>query len=128
MAVAAPTALRQVALAAGDMDATLSFWNDALGLPCHARFAPPGIAFIVIGGTRLFFADNNRPATVYLQVPDVERFCERLTGKGVDLAAPPSRVHVDAEGLFGPAGEAEWMAFVNDPAGNTVGLIERRAE
>ncbi|TIV62877.1 MAG: glyoxalase, partial [Mesorhizobium sp.] len=28
---------------------------------------------------------------------------------------------------FGPAGESEWMAFLKDPAGNTIGLVERLA-
>ena len=57
---ASPTALRQVALAGGDdLDETLTFWRDVLGLETHARFDPPGIAFILIGGVRLFFAAGN---------------------------------------------------------------------
>jgi catechol 2,3-dioxygenase-like lactoylglutathione lyase family enzyme len=40
-----PTAFRQVALAAGrDLDATLAFWRDVLGLATHAVFEPPGIS------------------------------------------------------------------------------------
>jgi catechol 2,3-dioxygenase-like lactoylglutathione lyase family enzyme len=126
---AAPTALRQVALARGDsLDATLAFWTDHLLLPVHARFDPPGIAFIYAGDTRLFFGPGNAPATVYLDVQDLEAFCTWQESRGVTLAVKPARVHVDADGTFGPAGEAEWMAFVRDPAGNTVGLVERRPE
>ena len=65
-------AVRQVALSAGrDLDATLAFWHDVLGIPLHARYDPPGMAFLL-------------------------------------------------------AGEAEWMVFLKDPGGNTVGLVERK--
>jgi catechol 2,3-dioxygenase-like lactoylglutathione lyase family enzyme len=127
MLPAAPSALRQVALAGGhDLGATLAFWAGNLRLAVHARFDPPGIAFICAGGVRLFFAANNAPATVYLDVADLEAFCAWQESRGVALAVQPARVHVDADGTFGPAGEAEWMAFVRDPAGNMVGLVERR--
>ena len=39
--------------------------------------------------------------------------------------SPPAVMHVDSAGQFGPAGEAEWMAFLKDPAGNTIGLVDR---
>lgn len=123
-----PGALRQVALAAGpDLSATLAFWNAHLGLATHARFDPPGIAFIFIGRTRLFFSPGSAAGTVYLDIPDLDGSCAKLEREGVALTSRPARVHVDAEGLFGPAGESEWMAFLTDPAGNTVGLVERRA-
>jgi catechol 2,3-dioxygenase-like lactoylglutathione lyase family enzyme len=129
MTPAAPSALRQVAMAAGgNLDATLAFWSDALLLPLHARFDPPGIAFVYAGGARLFFAAGNKPSTVYLDVKNLEAFCAWQESCGVVLAEKPGRVHVDADGTFGPAGEAEWMAFVRDPAGNTIGLVERRRE
>ncbi len=127
MTPSAPSALRQVALAGGDdLGATLAFWSGHLLLPVHARFDPPGIAFIHTGGVRLFFGPGNAPAAVYLDVSDLEAFCAWQESRGVVLAARPSRVHVDADGTFGPAGEAEWMAFVRDPAGNMVGMVERR--
>jgi hypothetical protein len=44
---------------------------------------------------------------------------------GTSLTATPALVHRDTEGQFGPAGESEWMAFLKDPAGNTIGLVER---
>ncbi|HTV67031.1 MAG TPA: glyoxalase [Rhizobiaceae bacterium] len=122
-----PNAVRQVALAGGaDIDATLRFWNDVLALNTHARFDPPGIAFIMVGGVRFLFEKSNAPATVYLDLPDVFTFCKGLVAKGVALSAPPRLVHHDKDGQFGPAGEGEWMAFVKDPAGNAIGLVTRR--
>ena len=52
-------------------------------------------------------------------------FTPTAKAAGVPFTAPPTLVHRDAEGLFGPAGESEWMAFLKDPAGNTIGLVER---
>lgn len=124
---ASPTGLRRVALAGGDdLDETLAFWRDVLGLGTHARFDPPGIAFIIIGSVRLFFATGTPPATIYLDEPELFAFAEAASGGGVPLMSPPAVMHVDSAGEFGPAGEAEWMAFIKDPAGNTIGLVARR--
>ena len=124
---ASPTALRQVALAGGgDLDETLDFWRDVLGLQTHARFDPPGIAFIMIGSVRLFFAGGTPPATVYLDEPELLTFADAAAGADVPLMSPPAVMHVDSAGQFGPAGEAEWMTFLKDPAGNTIGLVARK--
>ena len=124
---ASPTALRQVALAGGgDLDETLDSWRDVLGLQTHARFDPPGIAFIMIGSVRLFFAGGTPPATVYLDEPELLTFADAAVGADVPLMSPPAVMHVDSAGQFGPAGEAEWMAFLKDPAGNTIGLVARK--
>ncbi len=123
-----PTGVRQVALSAGrDLDRTLAFWHDCLGLALHSRFDPPGIAFIIVGGVRLFFSDGLPPGTVYLDIAGLDAFVAEAIANGAAFTAMPTLVHVDRDGLFGPAGDAEWMAFLKDPAGNTVGLVERRA-
>lgn len=120
-------ALRQVALSAGrDIDATLAFWLDVLGLPVHARYDPPGIAFIIAGGTRLFFTGGIPQATVYLDIVDLDSFHEMASDRGIAFTTAPTLVHRDSSGEFGPAGESEWMAFLKDPAGNTIGLVERK--
>jgi catechol 2,3-dioxygenase-like lactoylglutathione lyase family enzyme len=124
---ASPTALRQVALAGGgDLDETLDFWRDVLGLETYARFDPPGIAFVMIGDVRLFFAAGTPPATIYLDEPELLAFADAAAGADVPLMSPPAVMHVDSAGQFGPPGEAEWMAFLKDPAGNTIGLVARK--
>ena len=118
--------MRQLALAAGtDLSGTLAFWERVLGLTAHARFDPPGIAFIVIGGVRLFFAPSSPPGTVYLDASRLDRLCRSIAEAGARVTEPKP-MHLDTAGQFGPAGEAEWMSFVHDPAGNTIGLVERR--
>jgi len=63
--------------------------------------------------------------TVYLDIAGLEAFHAEAKAEGVPFTAPPALVHRDSEGTFGPAGESEWMAFLKDPAGNTIGLVER---
>ncbi|MEJ6783089.1 VOC family protein [Aminobacter sp. Piv2-1] len=127
--MARPRALRQVALSAGrDIDATLGFWLDVLGLPVHARYDPPGIAFIVVGGARLFFTGGVPQGTVYLDIEDLAAFHRKAADDGIAFTAAPALMHRDTEGVFGPAGESEWMAFLKDPAGNTIGLVERKPD
>ncbi|TIS54063.1 MAG: glyoxalase [Mesorhizobium sp.] len=119
-------AVRQVALSAGrDLDATLAFWRDVLGMSLHARFDSPGIAFIMAGDVRLFFTDGIPAGTVYLDIAGLDHFHTSAKAAGVPFTALPTLVHRDTEGQFGPAGESEWMAFLKDPAGNTIGLVER---
>jgi len=121
-------AVRQVALSAGrDLDTTLAFWQGVLGMSVHVRYDPPGIAFIMAGGVRLLFADGVPPGTVYLDIADLKAFHAEAKAAGVPFTAPPTLVHRDTEGQFGPAGETGWMAFLKDPAGNTIGLVERLA-
>ncbi|TPI31449.1 glyoxalase [Mesorhizobium sp. B3-1-6] len=119
-------AVRQVALSAGrDLDATLAFWRDVLSLNLHARYDPPGIAFIMAGDVRLLFTDGVPAGTVYFDITGLEAFYAEAKAAGIPFTAPPTLVHRDTEGQFGPAGESEWMAFLKDPAGNTIGLVER---
>ncbi|RUW61406.1 VOC family protein [Mesorhizobium sp. M7A.F.Ca.US.008.03.1.1] len=119
-------AVRQIALSAGrDLDVTLAFWRDVLGMAVHARFDPPGIAFIMAGEIRLLFTDGVPAGTVYLDISGLDDFHASAVAAGVPFTAPPTLVHRDTEGQFGPAGESEWMAFLKDPAGNTIGLVER---
>ncbi|WP_095199897.1 VOC family protein [Mesorhizobium carmichaelinearum] len=119
-------AVRQVALSAGrNLDSTLAFWRDVLGMGVHARYDPPGIAFIMAGDVRLLFTDGIPAGTVYLDIAGLDDFHSQAKAAGVPFTAPPTLVHRDTEGQFGPAGESEWMAFLKDPAGNTIGLVER---
>ena len=45
--------LHQVAQKADDLDESVAFYRDVLGLRLIARFDPPGLAFLDLGGSRL---------------------------------------------------------------------------
>ena len=115
---ASPTALRQVALAGGsDLDETLTFWRDVLGLETYARFDPPGIAFIMIGGVRLFFAAGTPPAMIYLDEPELLAFADAAASADVPLMSPPAVMHVDRPASSArPAKRSGWRSSRTPPA------------
>lgn len=125
------SALRQIALGVSDLDRAAAFYGETLGLPEIARFDPPGLAFFDLGGYRLLLERSSArevgSAVLYFETDDIERRVGELEGKGVEFGAGPTRIHVDAEGLFGDPGVEEWMAFFTDPDGNALALVERRA-
>jgi predicted enzyme related to lactoylglutathione lyase len=116
-----------VALTATNLDAAIAFYRDVLGLRFLGRFDPPGLAFFNLGGgTRLMLSATASQATLYFVVEDVDAATRELKARGVQFLHAPSLVHRDETGLFGKKGNEEWMAFLKDPSGNLIGLVERR--
>jgi methylmalonyl-CoA/ethylmalonyl-CoA epimerase len=121
-------ALAQVAQHAPDLDAAVRFYQDVLGARHLGTFDPPGLALLQLGGVRLLLEHAAPSATLYFRVDDVDAaYADLKQLHAVTLEGEPHLVHRDAAGQFGPAGEEEWMTFLRDPAGNLVGLVERRA-
>jgi methylmalonyl-CoA/ethylmalonyl-CoA epimerase len=123
--MAGDTGLHQVAQRVEDLDRAVAFYRDVVGLPLLARFDPPGLAFLDLGGPRLLLERGAPSSLLYLRVPDVASATERLRGLGVAIEAEPHEIFRDDEGTFGPAGEAEVMAFFRDSEGNLVALAAR---
>ena len=119
--------LHQVSMAAGeDLAATTRFYQDVVGARHLATFDPPGLAFFDVGGVRLMFEGNSASSVLYLWVDDIDAAVAEYERRGANFAGPPHPIHKDEDGTFGPAGETEWMAFFEDPAGNTLALATRR--
>ncbi len=119
--------LQQVALTATNLDASVDFYRDVLGLRFIARFDPPGLAFFSLGsGVRLLLSATASQASLYFQVDDVDAAVKELKGRGVRFLQQPQMIQRDEAGDFGKKGMEEWMAFFNDPAGNLLALVERR--
>lgn len=123
-----PAALLQVARHHTDLDAAERFYADVLRLPRLARFDPPGLVFFALGGTRLLVdaGDPARNSVLYLWADDLDAEWARLRDAGVEAAAEPHLIHVDADGAFGEAGDEEWMAFFHDPDGGLLALVTHR--
>ena len=82
-------AVRQIALSAGrDLDATLAFWRDVLGMILHARYDPPGIAFIMAVRCAVVPAACRR--ALYL---DSGLVSTPAKADGVPFTTPPTLVH-----------------------------------
>ena len=119
--------LHQVAQHVDDLARATAFYTRLLAEPPVATFDPPGLVFFRLGDTRLLLERGAPSALVYLRVDDVRTTVEQLRADGVSIANEPHVIFTDENGLFGPAGAQEWMAFITDSEGNLVGLASQNA-
>ena len=118
--------LVQIAQHAEDLDRAARFYADLLGSEPVARFDPPGLLFFDLGGVRLLLDRAAPSALHYYPVPDIDAAVQRLRAGGATVESEPHVIFSHEDATLGPAGTDEWMAFVHDPDGNLVGLVERR--
>ena len=119
--------LHQVALLATDLDRSVAFYRDVLGLHYMDRYDPPGLAFFNLGsGIRLILSATSSKATLYFLVDDIDSAFRVLAQRGVSFLHKPSMIHRDDEGRLGKKGIEEWMAFFKDPSDNVLALVARR--
>jgi methylmalonyl-CoA/ethylmalonyl-CoA epimerase len=119
--------LHQVALLATDLDRSIAFYRDVLGLSYMDRYDPPGLAFFHLGGgTRLILSATSSKATLYFKVDDIDSAVSALAARGVFFLHRPSMIHRDDKGRLGKKGVEEWMAFFKDPSDNVLALVAQR--
>jgi predicted enzyme related to lactoylglutathione lyase len=111
--------IMQILVPVTDVDRAVAFYQDVLGLPLLFRF--PGNAFFDAHGVRLYLAQPTEPgfdgaASIYFRVDDVTGTLELLEARGATVRERP-------EIVFGTDDYDLWIAFVNDPDGNNIGLI-----
>lgn len=117
--------IHQIAVFAQDLDEAITFYRDTLGATYLTKFDPPGLAFFDFGGTRILLEKTGPKASVYFRVDDIHAAHKELESKGVKFIAAPHMIFRDEQGLFGEAGEEEWMAFFSDPSDNILALASR---
>jgi catechol 2,3-dioxygenase-like lactoylglutathione lyase family enzyme/DNA-binding CsgD family transcriptional regulator len=113
--------LGQVSLLARDVARTEAFYRDTLGLPHVFTFGD--LAFFDMAGTRLYLravpdADWRPSSILYFRVDDIEAQFRAVVAAGARPSGEPHLIHRDEE-----AGTEEWMAFFEDPDGNTLALM-----
>ena len=113
----------QVAQRATDLDRAEAFYSRLLGTPPTARFDPPGLLFYVLDDVRLLLDGAAPSALVYLRVGSVREKVEELRAEGVEIVTEPHVIFTHDDDSLGPAGTEEWMGFIRDSEGNTVGLV-----
>jgi methylmalonyl-CoA/ethylmalonyl-CoA epimerase len=118
--------LMQVAQRSTDLDASVAFYRDVLGGRFLGKFTPPGLAFVELAGVRLLFEEAASASTLYFRVDDLDAAYRSIRLRNVVFEDQPHLIHRDDTGQFGAPGEEEWMAFLRDPSGNLIGLVERR--
>jgi len=113
----------QVAQHADDLQRARAFYQRLLNAEPAGFFDPPGLLFFRAGAVRLLLEQAATSALIYLTVDDVHTTIQSLRADGVEIVAEPHLIFRHTDDRLGPAGMDEWMAFVNDSEGNTVGLV-----
>ena len=112
----------QVAQHADDLDRAAAFYETLLGGPPAGRFEP-GLLFFNVGRSRLLLERDAASALIYFEVDEVHATVGRLRAGGVEVVGEPQLIFSHTDDTLGPAGNDEWMAFIRDSEGNTVGLV-----
>lgn len=120
--------LVQVAQRAVDLARASAFYSDLLGIAPAATYDPPGLVFFDLAGVRLLLDRGAPSAYLYLAVDDIHARIEGLRSAGVEVVSEPHVIFAHGDDTLGPAGTEEWQAFVRDSEGNTVALVEQRAQ
>ncbi len=114
----------QIHLTVSDIDASVAFYRDVLGLDFLFDVPGQSMAFFDCGGVRLYLGaaeglDRPSHPVIYYRVPNIETACAALEARGVDLREPAHVVHRTESMEL-------WLASVEDPEGNPVCLMEER--
>ena len=114
----------QIHLSISDVDRSVVFYRDVLGVPFLFRVPGQPMAFFDCDGVRLYLGAPEREefrsrAILYFSVEDLDGSYEALRERGVSFRGEPHVVHrTEASEL--------WMAFFTDPDGNNLALMAER--
>jgi len=116
--------LGQVHISVRDVDRSVEFYRDVLGMEFLFRVPGQPMAFFASGDVRLYLGTPERPefaskCVLYFRVDDVDAEHKRLTEAGIAFLDSPRVVHRDAGGEL-------WMVFLVDPDGHQIGLMQQR--
>jgi catechol 2,3-dioxygenase-like lactoylglutathione lyase family enzyme len=114
----------QIAITVSDVSKALEFYRDALGLAF--LFSPnPQLAFLSAGDVRIMLSTPQGAGTVgansvlYFRTSSVEDAHAAMIARGVANERAPQLVAKMPDHEL-------WLAFVRDPDGNLVGLMEEK--
>jgi predicted enzyme related to lactoylglutathione lyase len=114
----------QIHISVTDVERSVAFYRDVLGI--SHQFTVPGrpMAFFASGDVRLYLGVPESPeftsrCVLYFNVDDIDAEVARLTGLGVSFNDKPHVVHRD-----GPT--ELWMAGLTDPDGHHIILMQER--
>lgn len=114
----------QIMLTVDDLERSIGFYRDTLGLEHLMTFEEQEMAFLRCGDLRLYLtasADGPRSRPLlYYRVQDIRQRAQQLEAAGVKCLSPPHAVHRTPEHEL-------WLAFFEDPEGLTFGLMEEVA-
>jgi len=118
-------ALGQVHISVTDVEASVAFYRDVLGMTHLFTVQGQPMAFFQSGEVRLYLGVPTSPeytsrCVLYFNVDDLDAEVGRLEGLGVTMREQPHLVHRDAGGEL-------WMSGLTDPDGHHVILMQTKA-
>jgi predicted enzyme related to lactoylglutathione lyase len=113
----------QIHVSVTDVDRSVEFYRDVLGIPFLFRVPGQPMAFFASGDVRLYLGVPENPdfrskVVLYFRVDDIDAEVARLRAAGLEVGTPRV-VHRD-----GPT--ELWMSFLRDPDGHHLGLMAER--
>lgn len=117
-------ALGQVHISVRDLDRSIEFYRDVLGITFLFQVPGQPMAFFQAGDVRLYLGTPESPefaskCVLYFRVDDLDAEYKRLGGAGVAFLDAPHAVHRDGGGEI-------WMVFLVDPDGHQIGLMQTK--
>ncbi len=107
-----------------DVDASVAFYRDVLGIPLLFRVPGMPMAFFDSGQVRLYLGVPENPeftsrCVLYFTVDDIDQAFQTLRGRGVEFRDDPHLIHrAESYDL--------WMAFFRDLDENTFAIMARK--
>ncbi|GHJ48647.1 hypothetical protein Cs7R123_59890 [Catellatospora sp. TT07R-123] len=117
--------LGQIHVSVTDIDRSVAFYRDVLGIPLLFQVPGQPMAFFASGDVRLYLGVPEAPefasrVTLYFTVDDIDAEHARLRALGVSFVDEPHAVHRDG-------GSELWMSFLRDPDGHHLALMQQRS-
>jgi catechol 2,3-dioxygenase-like lactoylglutathione lyase family enzyme len=117
-------AIGQIHVSVTDLDRSIAFYRDTLGIPFLFRVPEQPMAFFDCAGIRLYIGKPESPefrssAVLYFRVDDIDEAFAALRGRGVSF--------VDEPHLIARMPDHDlWMAAFRDPDDNHLVLMHER--
>ena len=118
-------AVGQIHISVTDLDRSVAFYGDVLGLPLLFQVPDQQMAFFAASDVRLYLGVPESPrlrtkVLIYFRVDDIEAEYARLDRHGVTFDSAPHVVDRD-----GP--DELWMCFFRDPDDQHLALMQERS-
>lgn len=116
--------LMQIAMTVSDVELMLPFYRDVLGLTFLFRPAP-NLAFLAAGSVRIMLSTPQgagvvgQNSIIYFKVDRIEATHAAIVERGAASERTPQLVAKMPDHEL-------WSAFVRDPDGNLIGLMEEK--
>jgi predicted enzyme related to lactoylglutathione lyase len=114
----------QIHITVTDLDKAVEFYRDTLGLTFLFDVPAQQMAFLDVGGVRLYLGAAESPEfsshpLLYFTVDDIEQEHARLTEAGVEFLGQPHVINRTETSEL-------WMAFFHDPEGHPLAIMQER--